>query len=251
MATPSGDHQHPKNKHPYRFYWLTGGLATLLAAIIAFVATRPSPGPGSSNPSHGPTNSSSGSGGSPSDSGKPPPASNSPTNNGLLASADMEKSLGSFWTADAANPQSLRFSCFPLPDNPSRSAAVELSQDLGAKLYEVVDFFPSSADAAQAYSKFTSTTNNCSWQNTSQGNTSQFTAVTDTNAQSLDSASSLWDVQGAPVGPLNVAPSHDGAMCAVRSGNIDAFLQVIVDSSNSPSMTVLENTIEPLLANKL
>jgi hypothetical protein len=48
---PGNDHREPEKKHPYRFYWLTGGLATILAAIIAVVVAHPS---GPANPS-GPT----------------------------------------------------------------------------------------------------------------------------------------------------------------------------------------------------
>ncbi len=82
--------------------------------------------------------------------------------------------------------------------------------------------------------------------------TSQFTAVCDGNAQNLDSASSLWDVQGVLVGNLGGgAASHDGAICAVQSGKLDAFALITVDNSNSLSMTTLENIIEPALARKL
>ncbi len=51
---PGNDHHEPEKKHPYRFYWLTGGLATILAAIIAVVVAHPSgppnPGPTTSSP---------------------------------------------------------------------------------------------------------------------------------------------------------------------------------------------------------
>jgi len=128
---------------------------------------------------------------------------------------------------------------------------VKLTEVLGAQLYEVVDYFPTAASASQAYASFTSATNNCSWQNTSkEGVTSQFTAVADSNAQNLDSASSLWDIQGVPVA-LGGAASHDGAICAIQSGNLDGFTFIAVDTSNSPSMTALEGNIEPTLARKL
>lgn len=169
----------------------------------------------------------------------------------LLSSADMEQAVGGSWQAIAATPQSLTFSCFPLPANPSKSQAGGLSEALGAKLYEVADSFPTTAAASQAYTKFTSTTNNCSWENTSkEGTTSQFTAVADSNAPNLDSESSMWDIEGVPVG-LGGAPSHDGAMCAVQSGNLDAFAFIAVDTSNSPSLTTIVNSIEPALAHKL
>ena len=72
MATEPENHHHPKNKHPYRFYWLTGGLATIIAAIIAVSVTHASSGtsssssgtssssPGPSSSSPGPSNSSPG-----------------------------------------------------------------------------------------------------------------------------------------------------------------------------------------------
>jgi hypothetical protein len=248
MTTAPGNHHHPKNKHPYRFYWLTGGLATILAAIITVSVTHCSgpvnppigqvttpPGPVTTSP--GPVTTS--------------PGPNPLPSNVLLTSADMAQAAGGSWEPLAANAQSLRFSCFPLPTSPSRSQAVELSESNGARLYEIADSFSSAARASQAYASFTSAANNCQWQNTNkEGVTSQFTVVADSNGPNLDSASSLWDIQGVPVA-LGGAPSHDGAMCAVQSSNLDAFAVIIVDSSNSPSMTILENNIEPALANKL
>ena len=169
----------------------------------------------------------------------------------LLSSADMEQAVGGSWQAIAATTQSLTFSCFSLPTNPSKSQTVGLSETLGAKLYEVFDSFSTTAAASQAYASFTSSTNNCSWQNTSnEGNTSQFTAVPDSNAPNLDSASNLWDIEGFDV-VLHDSSSHDGAICAVRSGNLDAFAYITVDTSNSPSLTTIENKIEPALAGKL
>lgn len=66
MTTQSGNQghspgqDHPENKHPYRFYWLTGGLATIAAAVIATLiamsATHQSPEP--VNPSPGVSNQS-------------------------------------------------------------------------------------------------------------------------------------------------------------------------------------------------
>ena len=171
--------------------------------------------------------------------------------NPLLSSAEMEQVAGGSWQSIAAPSQSLAFSCFPLPASPSKSETIGLYEALGAKLYEVVDSFPTAADASQAYTSFTSSTNNCSWQNTSkEGNTSQFTAVADSNAPNLDSASSLWDIEGFDVS-LDDSPSHDGAICAVRSGNLDAFAFIAVDASNWPSLTIIEKNIEPALAGKL
>jgi hypothetical protein len=179
------------------------------------------------------------------------PESSSPTNNGLMTSAEMGQADGGSWSSDAASLQSLRFSCFPLPASPAKSSAEELSEMLGARFYEVVDTFPSTAAASQAYVNFASAVNNCQWQNSNEGTTSQFTAVADSGAQNLDSASTLWDIQGTPIGNLNIQPSHDGAICAVRSGSLDAFAFIIVDSSNSPTMTELESSIEPAMANEL
>lgn len=48
MTTEPGNHHQAENKHPYRFYWLTGGLATIVAAIIAVSATHSSGGSGGS-----------------------------------------------------------------------------------------------------------------------------------------------------------------------------------------------------------
>jgi hypothetical protein len=179
------------------------------------------------------------------------PTPPSPFPSDLLSSANMEQAAGGSWQSIAATPSSLAFSCFPLPVSPSKSEAVGLSEALGAKLYEVVDSFPTAADASQAYTSFTSTTDNCSWQNTTkEGNTSQFTAVADSNAPNLDAASSLWDIEGSDMS-LDDSPSHDGAICAVRSGNLDAFAFIVVDASNSPSLKIIENNIEPALAGKL
>ena len=231
-AVEQGNHHDPAKKHPYRFYWLTAGLAAIIVAIITVSAMH----------------SSGGSGSSPGGSG----SSTQTSSNTLLTSADMEQAAGGSWQPLAANPDRLRFSCFPLPANPSTSKAVELAEALGAQFYEVVDSFPSAASASQVYTSFTNTTNNCSWQHTNNvGTTSQFNVVPDSNAPNVASASSLWDIQGAPMGSLNVAPSHDGAVCAVQSGSLVAFAWVNVDTSNSPSMTVLENNIEPTLGRQL
>jgi hypothetical protein len=169
----------------------------------------------------------------------------------LLTGTDLEQATGGSWQSLAAESQSV--TCFQLPAGPSKSAAVKLEESLGAILYEVVDSFPTTSKASQAYTSFSSSANNCSWQNTSNlGLTTQFQVVSDSTAPTLDSASNLWDVQGAPIGSIsNVAPSHDGAICAVQSGNLDAFAYVKVDTSNSPTLTVLENNIEPALAHKL
>jgi hypothetical protein len=51
MAQAPEDDYDPQKKHPYRFYWLTGGLAAILAAIIAAVVALSSGGNG--NPSTG------------------------------------------------------------------------------------------------------------------------------------------------------------------------------------------------------
>jgi hypothetical protein len=159
---------------------------------------------------------------------------------------------GGFWSPLAADAQQLSFSCFPLPGSPIKPAAVELESGSGAKLWEVVDTFSSATSASQAYTNFANTVNNCSWQSTSSvGTTSKFTAVPDSNAPSRASASGLWDVEGAPEGDLDVAPSHDGAIIAVQSGKFDAFAYVAVDTGNNPSLTVLESNIEPTLAGKL
>lgn len=52
MTGQSGNENHPQHRHPYRFYWLTGGLAVLLAAIIgaslAHSSSGPADNPGSS-----------------------------------------------------------------------------------------------------------------------------------------------------------------------------------------------------------
>ncbi len=253
----SGAQKEPEKKHPYLFYWLTGGLATIIAAIIAASVIHPSPRP--DNPSPGPTSTSPGTGGTSTGSSSTSPGSGNsssgttlPSGNGLLTSDDMGETAGGFWQPLAANPQTMSFSCFPLQASPAKSAAVELEAAAGAKLWEVVDSFSSAASASQAYTNFTSTVNNCSWQSTSSaGTTSKFTAVADSNAPNLDSASGLWDVQGAPEGSLDVAPSHDGTIIAVRSGKFDAFAFITVDSSNNPSLTVLENNVEPTLAGKL
>ena len=249
--------KQPEHKHPILFYWFTGGLATIIAAIIGVAITHAITGPGT--PSPRPTNTppqtggtSTGSSGTSTRSHGPASTPTPPSGNGLLTSSDMGETAGGFWSPLAADAQSLSFSCFPLPASPIKSAAVELESGSGAKLWEVVDTFSSAASASQAYATFATAVNNCSWQSTSSaGTTSKFTAVPDSNAPSLASASGLWDVQGAPEGSLDVAPSHDGAIIAVQSGNYDAFALIAVDASNNPSLTDLESNIEPTLAGKL
>lgn len=38
MTGQSGNHNHPQNRHPYRHYWLTAGLAIILGAVITALA---------------------------------------------------------------------------------------------------------------------------------------------------------------------------------------------------------------------
>jgi hypothetical protein len=84
----------PEKKHPYRFYWLTGGLATIIVAIITVALTHslsgpnnPASGPSSSSPqtastSSGASNASSGSGTSaPAHLSSPPAAGGAITGN--------------------------------------------------------------------------------------------------------------------------------------------------------------------------
>ena len=171
----------------------------------------------------------------------------------LLTSADMDQAAGGSWQSSVVSPQSTENSCFQLPPDPLQSTAVSLSESVGAQLDEVVESFPTGADASQAYASFVSNTNNCSWTSTSQdGVTSKFTSVNDGGAPSFDSASILWDIQGALAGNLGGGSSaHDGAICAVRSGTLDAFAWIGVNSSNSPTMTTIESDVEPMLANQL
>jgi hypothetical protein len=245
------DKKEPEKKHPYLFYWLTGGLATIIAAIIAVSISHSSSSSGNPTPT-GPSTTSPGPSVTTPGSSNSSPGTTVLSGNGLLTSDDMGETAGGFWSSLAADAQSLSFSCFPLPGNPIKSAAVELESGSGAKLWEVVDTFSSAGSASQAYTSFANTANNCSWQSTSNlGTTSKFTAVPDSNAPSLDSASGLWDLQGAPEGSLDVAPSHDGAFIAVQSGKFVAFAQVAVDASNNPSLTVLESNIEPAMASAL
>lgn len=44
MMNGSGNDNHPQKRHPYLFYWLTGGLATIVAAIIGISVTHSSTG---------------------------------------------------------------------------------------------------------------------------------------------------------------------------------------------------------------
>ena len=86
----SGTQKDPEKKHPYRFYWLTGGLATIMVAIITVALTQslsgpnnPAPGPSSSSPQTGSTSSGAGNTSSGSDTSAPahlssPPAADGP-----------------------------------------------------------------------------------------------------------------------------------------------------------------------------
>jgi hypothetical protein len=63
MTNGSGNGNHPQNRHPYLFYWLTAGLATIVAAIIGISAMHSSAGsvsnpePSDGAPSSNPTTS--------------------------------------------------------------------------------------------------------------------------------------------------------------------------------------------------
>lgn len=169
----------------------------------------------------------------------------------LLTSADMSQAAGGSWQSSVVSPQSTENSCFQLPSNPLQSTAISLSKSPGAQLDEVVESFPTIAVASQAYASFVSITNNCSWTGTSENNViSKFTAVNDSSAPSLGSASSLWDIEES-IGLSGGSSAYDGAICAVRSGTLDAFAWIGVDSSSSPTMTTVQNNIAPILANQL
>jgi hypothetical protein len=62
MTNGPGNDDHPQNRHPYRFYWLTAGLATIVATIIGISVTHSStgsvsnPGPSDGVPSSNPAN---------------------------------------------------------------------------------------------------------------------------------------------------------------------------------------------------
>jgi hypothetical protein len=78
MTGQSGNDSHSQNRHPYRFYWLTGGLAAILAAVIGTSLAHSSSGP-ASNPSSSFATSS-----PTSPSGISPPALRQPTPTNLI-----------------------------------------------------------------------------------------------------------------------------------------------------------------------
>lgn len=93
MTTKPDNSNHDENKHPYRFYWLTAGLATLLAAAIAATVTLSMSGSGaSSNPAPGSSSPASGiSKSSPATSPASAPADNGPAQ--AVSSAQLASDL--------------------------------------------------------------------------------------------------------------------------------------------------------------
>jgi hypothetical protein len=139
-----------------------------------------------------------------------------------------------------------------LPANASQAAGVQLVETLGANLDEIVMSFPTTAQAAEAYQNFAATTNSCSWESTQDQVTTKFSAALDTNVQTLDSASTVWQLQGALQGTLAGGPPvHEGGIMVVRAGNVDAFAFVAVDTGNQPDLPTIENNIAPAVASQL
>jgi hypothetical protein len=169
----------------------------------------------------------------------------------LLTGAEMTRAARHAWQAiKSILPDS---PCFPLPDKPSRSVTQFLEDWQGANLIEVIDYFSTSASASRVYKKFASTVNNCSWQIPAANAYISFNTVPH-SIQELDSASSLWDVHGVAARNSDAStPSHAGAICAVRAGNLDAFVFIIATGTvaGSPSITKIRDYIEPAIAREL
>jgi hypothetical protein len=98
------------------------------------------------------------------------------------------------------------------------------------------------------YAAFSSTMNSCPRKAPSQGKTNIFIPVTSASARNLDTASSLWDIRSARA---DETPVHDGAVFAIQSGKLDAFIWVAAGSSGSLSIADLESKVDPMLARKL
>jgi hypothetical protein len=142
--------------------------------------------------------------------------------------------------------------CFPVPANATQAVGVDLVSALGAQVAEVVESFPTAAEASQAYSSFAAGASPCSWQATVDQVTTQFSTVQVTNVQTFDSASALWQVQGELQGfGAGGTPGNDGAVMVVRAGSFDAFAYIAVDPNNDPDLPTVENSIAPEIASQL
>src|ERR1700753_3453073 len=85
----SGDKEDPEKKHPYRSYWLTGGLSAIVVAVISVALAHslagpndPASGSSSSSPRTGSTLAAAGSASPGSDPPAPAPASSPPAASG-------------------------------------------------------------------------------------------------------------------------------------------------------------------------
>jgi len=172
----------------------------------------------------------------------------------LLTASDMEQVVpDGTWNPTVLTPNGATSPCFEPPANPPESAGVQLSEDLGPVVGEVVESFPTVEQASQAYESFVTSEDGCSWM--PSGASMRFTAVRDSNARNLGTASAaVWEVQGTFSGILSGGgPMHEGAFIAVRSGNVDAFALIAGGKGfvGPPDMPTIEQKIAPALASKL
>jgi hypothetical protein len=213
------------------------GLGGITIVVIVIVAPRPAP----SQPE------------SPTTTFPAPNPVVTPLGSRLLTVSDMGEVDGGFWSSNALSGQTVAATkCFPVPTSATPSAGVELVNALGAKVAEVVVSFPTTAEASQAYGNFASATSPCSWRSTVDQVTTQFSTVQDTNVQTFDSASTLWQVQGELQGSgSGGTPGNDGAVMVVRAGSFDAFAYIAVDPNNDPDLPTIESSIAPEIASQL
>jgi hypothetical protein len=143
------DHE-PEKKHPYRFYWLTGGLATILAAIIAVVVVHPSPGasnaagPATSSPTLSALGQS-----SPAPSGSSPSASGSQLEQALLPTDTLGP--GGSITAAGTDLSKIGLICGgPLPGATATAYETIVDNQSGQILTETLTAWDNAAAARDA-----------------------------------------------------------------------------------------------------
>jgi hypothetical protein len=151
---PGNDHHEPEKKHPYLFYWLTGGLATILAAIIAVAVAHPSSGPANSSPGSTPSSSALSEAGNSSSSPVKGSASSQSTPPAQLEQALLPADTlgpGSSISGEGTDLSKISLICGgPLPGDTATAYETIVDNQTGQFLNETLTAWNNAADARNA-----------------------------------------------------------------------------------------------------
>jgi len=253
---PGNDHHESEKKHPYRFYWLTGGLATILAAIIAVAIAHPSSR--NANTSSGSTNASSGS------TTSSPPFSNAGQSSSLPAegsgssqaplSAQLEQALlpadtlgsGSSISGEGTDLSKIALICGgPLPGATATAYETILDTQTGQFLNETLTAWDNSADARNANMRShqeIDQNGSCSLSNS--GETATYTG--DYAGSPPSSCSSgPYLATAATLSSPSLISSYSGYLVSALCGTVSVVVSV---ESDVPVLTMTQGTADGYLS---